>query len=461
MDRIRKWSRRVSIPVAFIICGLSCLLAAILLTNATVWFSKKNMNEIEAEYIMQLDANTVPANGDTYLWGVIDNTDDEEETTSLESSVVAIGGDTSSNEQAEEHTITAYRSGSLLGIKPIEDGEPPAYVVSVENGKLFRQEIQLPEEARKEYDFYVGLDGIAAVLWYSLCLCLAALIFYIWKIKRPFDVLNQSVRKISANDLNFRIEYDGEDEFGRLCHAFEIMRQELEQNNKKMWNSMEERKRLNAAFAHDLRTPLTVMRGHTDMLLSMITQDTDSGGEMASSIRAISNQITRLGTFADTMGSLQRLEDYEPCLEHMSSTALTEMVSQAAAALFPEGQVEIRSELTEQEFFLDKEALAQICENILSNAVRYVKEMLTISLRQEREYVLITVEDDGAGFTKKDLANASSAYYRGEKTQADSASHFGLGLYISSILAEKLGGGLQLSNGTGGGAKIQIKIRCV
>ena len=98
-------------------------------------------------------------------------------------------------------------------------------------------------------------------------------------------------------------------------------------------------------------------------------------------------------------------------------------------------------------------------KNILSNAARYVKEVVTISLRQAREYRIRTVEDDGTGFTKKDLANASLAYYRGEKTQAD-AAHFGLGLYISNILAEKLGGGLQLSNGSSGGAKVQIKIRC-
>ena len=84
-----------------------------------------------------------------------------------------------------------------------------------------------------------------------------------------------------------------------------------------------------------------------------------------------------------------------------------------------------------------------------------------ISLRQAQEYLIMTVEDDGTGFTKKDLANASLAYYRGEKTQTDAVSHFGLGLYISSILAEKLGGDLQLANGKNGGAKVQIKIRCI
>ena len=417
MDRIRKWFRKVSIPVAFIVCALCCLLTANGLTRATTWLAQKNMNEIEGEYVSILPMDTVD-----FITG--DITDD-------------------------------------LWVNPIGDDNEPAYVVKVEDGQLFKQNISLPEEAKKQYDFYVGLDDIAAVLWYSVCLCLAALIFYLWKLKKPFRVLNQAVQKISANDLDFRIEYEGQDEFGRLCHAFEIMRQELVQNNKKMWNSVEERKRLNAAFAHDLRTPLTVMRGHTDLLLTTITEDTDPGGDMASSVHAISNQITRLGSFADTRGSLQRLEDYEPCLKHIPSSALIEMVSQAAAALFPNGQAEIHSELEEQELLLDKEALAQICENILSNAARYVKEVVMISLRQAQEYLIMTVEDDGTGFTKKDLANASLAYYRGEKTQTDAVSHFGLGLYISSILAEKLGGDLQLANGKNGGAKVQIKIRCI
>lgn len=418
MDRIRKWSRSVSIPVTFIICALACLLVANSLTKATIWFAQKNMNEIEGEYV----------------------------------SIIRL----------DEVDFITEEFTSNFGATLVDDEQAPAYVVKAEDGQqVLWQQFKLPEEAKKQYDFYVGLDDIAAILWYSVCLCLAALIFYLWKIRKPFRVLNQAVQKISANDLNFSIEYEGQDEFGRLCHAFGIMRQELEQNNKKMWNSVEERKRLNAAFAHDLRTPLTVMRGHTDLLLSTLTEDTDPTGEMASSVHAISNQITRLGAFADTMGSLQRLEDYEPCQKPLSSSALTEMVSQTAAALFPNGQIEIHSELKDQDFMLDKEALAQICENILSNAVRYAKETITISLGQEQEYVIITVEDDGTGFTKKDLANASLAYYRGEKTQVDAVSHFGLGLYISSILAEKLGGSLQLFNGTSGGAKVQIKIRCI
>ena len=406
MDRIRKWFRRVPIPVAFIICGLACLLAALCLTQATVWFAQRNIDQIEEEYVQFIGTELTPAEG--------------------------------------------YEAAHPL-LEPVLIGKITD----------FSQLVPLAESDRVKYDFFVGLDDIAAVLWYSICLCLAAVVFYLWKLKKPFRVLNQAVRKISANDLDFHIEYEGQDEFGRLCHAFEIMRQELEQNNKKMWNSVEERKRLNAAFAHDLRTPLTVMRGHTDMLLATLTEENNLNDEIASSVQAISNQIARLGAFADTMGSLQRLEDYEPCPKPISAFELTEILSQTAAALFPNGQAEICSELTEQEFMSDKEALAQICENILSNSARYAKEKVNISLCWEQEYLIITIEDDGIGFSEKDLKNASLAYYRGDKTQSDTVSHFGLGLYISSVLAKKLGGGLQLSNGTNGGAKILIKIRCI
>lgn len=392
MGRIRRWLGKISIPSAFIICGLVCLLTALPLTKATVWFAQKNMNEIKDKYvtgqISELTGYEVPSS-----------------------------------------TLTGY-------------------------------ELPFLEEDQKKYDFFVELDDIAAILWYSVCICIAALIFYLWKLKKPFHILNQAVQKVSENDLDFRIDYQGQDEFGRLCRAFEIMRKELEQNNRKMWNSVEERKRLNAAFAHDLRTPLTVIQGHTDLILASISEDVNISGEVLNSVYTISNQIVRLNTFADTMGTLQRLEDYEPCPKHISSSALTEMIYETATLLFSNGKVEMRSELKEKIFLLDQEALAQICENILSNAARYAKKTIAVCLYQEEKHLVITVEDDGTGFTKRDLVNASLAFYRGERTETGDVSHFGLGLYISNLLTEKLGGSLQISNRTGGGAKIQIKIYC-
>ena len=93
---------------------------------------------------------------------------------------------------------------------------------------------------------------------YIYCLYYAAaLLFYKNKLKKPIDILNGASKKIANNNLDFKIQYDSKDEMGQLCSSFEKMRISLSENNSRMWRSMEERKRLNAAFAHDLRTPLT------------------------------------------------------------------------------------------------------------------------------------------------------------------------------------------------------------
>ena len=94
------------------------------------------------------------------------------------------------------------------------------------------------------------------------CIIAAALLFYRNKLKKPLAELMAASEKISNNDLDFSIEYDSKDELGQLCTSFEIMRTALANNFTEMWRQVEERKQLNAAFAHDLRTPLTVLKGY-------------------------------------------------------------------------------------------------------------------------------------------------------------------------------------------------------
>lgn len=102
------------------------------------------------------------------------------------------------------------------------------------------------------------------------------------------------------------MKYDSADEMGRLCGSFEVMRAALEKIKKEMWRAMEERKRLNAAFAHDLRTPLTVLRGCNEMLqLTGNEQERHTADMMQKHIR-------RLENYAGSMSSVQRLEDRAP-----------------------------------------------------------------------------------------------------------------------------------------------------
>ena len=446
MDRIKKWVNQIPgkavlpgkaflpLPAAFVICGMAALLLALSLTRATIWFSQKNKQEIAGSY-----AEAVPA--------------EQEQQMQLDFSIADL-------ELVPSTEISREEKAPAQSGQSGRDENAIVYILSPD------AEVMMQEEDRVKYEFYENLDNTAAILWYSLCLCLASLIFYLWKMKKPLRVLNQAARKISDNDLDFKIDYSSRDELGRLCQAFESMRQELVQNNRKTWNSVEERKRLNAAFAHDMRTPLTVLQGHTDLLLDTLADEKDVSPEILSSVRAISSQVARMNSYMDAMSALRRLEEYEPCLKALSSESLAELLEDTAASLFPGGKAAaaggikaaVRFEVRETETWMDREAFTQIYENLLSNAARYARESICIRLYREQDFLILEVSDDGRGFTEKDLQNAFAPYYRGERSRPASSSHFGLGLYICSLLAGKLGGGIQLANGENGGAKVTVKI---
>ena len=85
--------------------------------------------------------------------------------------------------------------------------------------------------------------------------------FYRIKLKEPLDALKQGIIHIADNDLSFSMGYQKQDELGQLCGAFEKMRRELLDNNRRMWALVDERKKINASISHDLRTPITVIKG--------------------------------------------------------------------------------------------------------------------------------------------------------------------------------------------------------
>ena len=159
--------------------------------------------------------------------------------------------------------------------------------------------------------------------------------------------------------------------------------EDLVRNERRLWNSIEERKRLNAAFSHDLKTPLTVLQGHTDMLLSDLPDGNLSKEEMLESVQTISKQISRIHAYVNTMNSIQRLEDYEIHPAKVSAEAVEKTVSETAAMLFTKGRTDIQNRLSSAELSLDMEAITQICENLLSNAAPVSYTHLDVYKRQE------------------------------------------------------------------------------
>ena len=295
------------------------------------------------------------------------------------------------------------------------------------------------------------------VLFSVLGIGCAAISFYHIKLKEPLKALQQGIDHISKNDLDFTIDYQKHDELGKLCSAFECMRRELVRNNRHMWNLVDERKKINASISHDLRTPITVIKGYSEYL----DKNTGKGTLTERGIQEIAvymhQAAGRLEEYADSVREMQSLEDMHLEYREVSLSAFEEeMVSQFSVI---GGQTAkkicVSSELPQQTVILSAAAVFRITENIISNALRYCKEKIEVDISFSQPFLMVVVTDDGKGFSHKDLAEATDYFYKGKSSK----DHFGIGLSICKMLSEKHGGCIRLDNAPGKGARVTVKIK--
>jgi len=282
------------------------------------------------------------------------------------------------------------------------------------------------------------LPVITAPVISAICIILAALLFYRNKLRSPLLELKTASEKISGNDLDFHVNYYSKDELGQLCNSFESMRSTLAGNFSEMWRQAEERKQLNAAFAHDLRTPLTVLKGYNEMLQA-------SGHIPTREIAAtMGKHISRMETYVSSMSNLRRMEDTKPEYKLISLLPFLSSLAESAEIVCAQNgkTLLLQNEVHVSQLSLDSSFISQVCNNLISNAVRYARTTVTLSFALQDNGLLLSVSDDGKGFDKGSLRQAAEPYFTEE---TDHSEHFGLGLYICKLLCEHHGGCLRIA----------------
>ncbi len=301
-------------------------------------------------------------------------------------------------------------------------------------------------------------------LWAAACIAFMAVIFYRRELELPINDLLDASKKISDNCLDFRLESNRRDELGQLVRGFEAMRRALYRNNQETWRMLEERRRLNAAFSHDMRTPITVLKGYVDLLEKYIPDGKVSQEKLLDILERMGGQIERLESYTGRMNMMQRLEDISPSPAKVSWEGLCEKCRECCNILAGRIAVDFDCACRREWIWADEELVLEVYENILSNAIRYARERIHIRIRAEADCLEISVEDDGIGFSSEALQRAGSPFFRGqdgerdgkkdgaeEGAEEDACKHFGLGLYICRVLCEKCEGALTVTNGEMGG----------
>lgn len=292
----------------------------------------------------------------------------------------------------------------------------------------------------------------------TLCSALAVAIFYKNKLRTPIKLLEDSSNEIVNNNLDFSIKYDYNDEMGRLCSSYEQMRNQLQVNNKYLWKMIEEQKKLKAAIAHDLRSPLAILKGYHEMLLEFIPQDKIDKEKLNEIILSCDIQTDRLLLFINKMKQLSSLEDRKADYVTINTGELMKQLKTSANILTSSPNIEIELLIGEGALLSFQGDMAIICEvyeNLISNAVRYAKKKIMIAINFVDALLQIEVCDDGIGFNKDNIELVTNAYYH--DNSSDELNHVGLGLYISKLLCEKHGGKIYIKNTISLGASVKAE----
>lgn len=354
-----------------------------------------------------------------------------------------------------QHEILKNRPAIIRNPKITPDKATGGYIIDIsENQNIWEWQELSTKQNIIYYGSYAAMIGLP-VVYIVGGIGIATMVYYKRKLRIPIAQLQNGIKRIQENDLDFCIEYNGGDELGQLCGSMEKMRKELWQNNKALWEALEQRKLLNASVAHDLRTPITVLKGYLDYLEDGILQDKLTEDKLLDTVLSMQGAVTRLEQYAECVRNLEKIENIEIKIQPENVKLLIKEIESNISQLTGKKEILFSDGISFDEVNIDKGVLFRILENLLQNALRYAEKQINISITQNDKFLILTVKDDGKGFTETDLKKADTMFYSKDRGK----EHFGIGLGICKILCEKHGGRLLITNNKEKGACVIAKLK--
>ena len=327
------------------------------------------------------------------------------------------------------------------------------YILDIDNNNITWQPLSRWDTV-VYYGSYAAMVGLP-VFYIAVGIGASAAVYYRKKLRNPITQLQNGVERIQEDNLDFHIEYDGNDELGRLCCSMEKMRRELRQKHKALWESLEQRKLLNASVSHDLRTPITVLKGYLDYLEKNIPQDKLTEDMLLDTVSSMQGAVNRLELYVESVRDIEKIENIEIEKRSENVKLLLNELRSNVLQLAGNKEIIISNDITVDKIQIDKGVFFRILENLLQNALRYAEKQVSINLSHKKDFLILTVKDDGKGFSAADLEKATTVFYSNDKEK----QHFGIGLSVCKILCEKHGGLLYVGNQKEKGACVTAKLK--
>lgn len=271
--------------------------------------------------------------------------------------------------------------------------------------------------------------------------------------------LQEATENIRRENLEFTVKPSGILEIDEMLGSLDRMKGALQTSLKRQWELERSRREQISALAHDIKTPLTIIRGNAELLQETAQDDIqrEYNGFILKSAEDIEAFVQEVIDLSSMQSGTVRRKAKVPLKD-----VLAELENQLRALTSgKELLTEVRGEDHLPEWIsLDKELFQRGMVNVMANAVDYTpaRGSITVEVRSDGASVHFTVTDTGCGFSPADLKEASAQFYMGDRSRS-SGNHHGMGLYIAESAAQYHKGTLTLANVTpSGGAKVILSI---
>lgn len=283
-------------------------------------------------------------------------------------------------------------------------------------------------------------------------------------IVRPLKALKRAAEQIKEGNLDYVVKSSSRDEIGELFAAFEQMRGKLKHSVSLQLQYEENRKELISNISHDLKTPVTSIKGYVEGILDGVA---DTPDKLDKYIKTIYAKATDMDRLIDELFLFSKL-DLHNLPFHFEKVDLVRFLQDCTEELqfdLNEKGISLSLDLPKDAAYqvvVDREKLKRVVQNVLENAVKYMDQpqgLITIRLMEQAEWVLVQIQDNGQGIPEEALPFIFDRFYRADPSRNSNTGGSGLGLAIVKQIIEGHGGEIRAASEMGIGTSIFFTIK--
>lgn len=282
-----------------------------------------------------------------------------------------------------------------------------------------------------------------------LILFFTAAILVIWTysgIISRLRQLNKAAENIRDGNLDFSIDTKGHDEISELSESFEAMRKRLQMNAQEKLDAEQEHRMLISNIAHDLKTPITAIKGYSEGILDGVA---DTPEKQERYLKTIYNKANEMNTLINELTLYSNIDTNKiPYNFHKLN------VKDYFTDCMEELKMDLENQHMQLTFFnyvdedtlmiADPEQLGRVIHNIIGNAIKYMRaeepSFISMRIKDVGDFIQVEIEDNGKGISNKDLPYIFDRFYRADASRNSAAGGSGIGLSIVKKIIEDHGG---------------------